>query len=145
MSEVAYAAVAKISGTMSVTKHVCIGRLNVLGPGAKWVCIDDPVMGGKSFSQNFYNTGTGTQVFSGNVSTRNNGGFCSSWLSIHPSMDLSRYDGIYIDAVALEATTFGMMLRDNVVELTVYIFIIRSVLHLLAVLPLNGPIFRFLR
>ena len=25
---------------------------------------------------------------------------------------MSRYDGIYIDAVALEATTFGMMLRD---------------------------------
>ena len=114
VSEVAFAAaVAKQSCTMSVTKHACISSLNVLGPRANWVCINDPVMGGNSFSQNFYNNGTATQVFSGNVSTRNNGGFCSSWLSIHPSIDLSRYDGIYIDAVALEAATFGLMLRDN--------------------------------
>ena len=36
VSEVAYAAVvAKLSGTMSVTKHACISRLNVLGPRAK--------------------------------------------------------------------------------------------------------------
>ena len=35
------------SGTMSVTKHACISSLNVLGPRANWVCINDPVMGGK--------------------------------------------------------------------------------------------------
>ena len=59
VSEVAFAAaVAKQSCTMSVTKHVCISRLNVLGPRANWVCINDPV-GGKSSSQNFYNHGQG--------------------------------------------------------------------------------------
>ena len=138
VSEVAYAAaVAKQSCTMSVTKHVCISRLNVLGPRANWVCINDPVMGGKSSSQNFYNHGTGTQVFSGNVSTRNNGGFCSSWLSIHPSIDLSRYDGIYIDAVALEATTFGMMLRDNSCGANgVYFY------HTFSAAPVGSPSFK---
>ena len=109
----------------------------MLGPGAKWVCIDDPVMGGKSFSQNFYNTGTGTQVFTGNVSTRNNGGFCSTWLSIHPLMDLSSYDGIYIDAVALEATTFGMMLRDNSCGANgVYFY------HTFSAAPVGSPSFK---
>ena len=63
MSEVAYAAVvAKLSGTMSVTKHACISSLNVLGPRANWVCINDPVMGGNSFSQNFYNNGNNAGI-----------------------------------------------------------------------------------
>ena len=88
------------------TKLYNVGDKTCLYPGLMCLaqeqtgCYQRSVIGGKSSSQNFYNHGTGTQVFSGNVSTRNNGGFCSSWLSIHPSIDLSRYDGIYIDAVA---------------------------------------------
>ena len=42
-----------------------------------------------------------------------------------------------------EATTFGMMLRDIDCGANGVYFILRSVLHLLAVPPLNGRIFRF--
>ena len=61
---------------------------------------NDTVMGGRSFSQNFYDEGTETRVFTGTVSLENNGGFCSSWISMQPSIDMSEYEGLYIDAVA---------------------------------------------
>ena len=101
---------------MAINRRVLTTKLNVLHSKARWVCMDDPVMGGKSFSRNFYNGGTETQVFSGNVSVKNNGGFCSSWLSLQQPLDLSTCTGIYIDAVALQERTFGIMLRDEKCE-----------------------------
>ena len=101
---------------MAINRNVLTTKFNVLHSRARWVCMDDPVMGGKSFSRNFYNEGSETQVFSGNVSTKNNGGFCSSWFSLQRFLDLSACTGIYIDAVALQERTFGIMLRDKKCE-----------------------------
>ena len=98
---------------MSIARQVVTNKLNVLHSKAPWVCRNDTVMGGRSFSQNFYDEGTETRVFTGTVSLENNGGFCSSWISMQPSIDMSEYEGLYVDAVALEESTFRLMMRDE--------------------------------
>ena len=96
---------------MSIARQVVTNKLNVLHSKAHWVCRNDTVMGGRSFSQNFYDEGTETRVFTGTISLENNGGFCSSWISMQPSIDMSEYEGLYVDAVALKESTFGLMMR----------------------------------
>jgi uncharacterized protein YbjT (DUF2867 family) len=60
-----------------------------------WGALDDVVMGGVSAS-GFYLEGK-QAVFSGNVSTENNGGFASvRTRNFNPPLNLSGYDGIYL-------------------------------------------------
>ncbi|MDR9405205.1 MAG: CIA30 family protein [Halothece sp. Uz-M2-17] len=62
---------------------------------AMWGALDDVVMGGVSASQ-FSQDGE-KAVFSGTVSTENNGGFTSvRTRNFAPNLDLSSYEGIYV-------------------------------------------------
>jgi len=58
-----------------------------------WGAVDDVVMGGAS--ESFFTVADGRAIFSGRVTTDNNGGFCS-WRTraFDKPLDLSKYDGI---------------------------------------------------
>jgi hypothetical protein len=81
------------------------------GLGDLWGAVDDVVMGGVSASQ--FQILPGRAVFSGQVSTDNNGGFASvRTKTLAPPLDLSDYDGIEL-RVQGDGKRYKLILRSE--------------------------------
>jgi uncharacterized protein YbjT (DUF2867 family) len=76
-----------------------------------WGAIDDVVMGGASESN--LRLGRNSAIFSGNVSTANNGGFASvRTRNFNPSLNLADYEGIEL-RVQGDGKRYKFLLRDE--------------------------------
>jgi len=82
-----------------------------------WRALDDNVMGGLSSSQMTWSEELGSYIMKGRVRLENNGGFASARVDV--KLDLSDFDGIYVDALSVvagsssaENTHFFMTIKD---------------------------------
>mmetsp|Transcript_115058 Transcript_115058/g.229106 ORF Transcript_115058/g.229106 Transcript_115058/m.229106 type:complete len:234 (+) Transcript_115058:45-746(+) len=66
-----------------------------------WRALDDNVMGGLSSSRMTWSEELGSYILKGQVRLENNGGFASTRMNVN--MNLSDFDGIYIDALSVVA------------------------------------------
>ncbi|WKN33716.1 CIA30 family protein [Porifericola rhodea] len=70
-------------------------QINFLGNKAHWHCVDDPVMGGTSWSQVRLNS-RNLLIWAGSLSLENGGGFASVSQKLSPAINLKGYQGIHI-------------------------------------------------
>ncbi|GAB4824163.1 hypothetical protein N2152v2_011209 [Parachlorella kessleri] len=88
------------------------------GPVAGWGALDDVVMGGVSSSGFFIRPGVGEDgspagVFTGTVTTANNGGFASvRTRNLEPPLDLSAYEGLEL-RVKGDGLRYKLVLRSE--------------------------------